>query len=196
LQALGEVKRHRAETPAERREAYEALIAQKRARMTALALPNEFDDPAVAAFIGRLSDLDGAGTGFEWHVARAGERIVSVYGGFERQGRLSGLVFSHDVSPDVAPASPGEFMVLSLAEHAFARGLEMLDYGVGEARYKTESCEIVEDLFDTAFAANVMGLAGAAAFRLARRVKRHVKQTPRLFDAARAVQRMMARGTR
>ena len=160
--------------------------------MAALDLFNEYDDPAVANFIFQLSELE-ENAGFEWHVAIAGERIVSVFAGLLRAGRLSGLFFSHDTAPEVASTSPGELMVLSLAEQAIARGLDTLDFGVGEARYKSESCEIEEPMLDAAFPATVIGFAGAAAFLLARRFKRRIKHSPRLFEAARSVQRLLFR---
>jgi CelD/BcsL family acetyltransferase involved in cellulose biosynthesis len=192
LQPLGAVALRRPETPADRRAAFDTLLAQKSARMAERELPNEFDDPAVVAFVARL-DAERAVTGFEWRLGLVGERIVSVYGGLARDGRLSGLVFSHDISADIAPGSPGEWLMLALADEAIGLGFDELDLGVGEARYKTEVCEIVEPLFDTAYPVTAIGILGAAAYRLQRRLKRRIKQTPALFDAARALQRFIVR---
>ena len=185
LEAFGPVSHVRARSEAERRAALAAFLDQKRARMAELSLRNAFDEAATRALVGALAGLDD----FELHFAKAGDRIVSVYGGLLRNGRLSGMLFSHDVAPDVAPSSPGEFLILALAEDAIGRGLQSLDFGVGEARYKSEACEIVEPLFDSAFAANWLGRLGSAAYLISRKLKRRVKQTPRLFDLARSAQR-------
>jgi CelD/BcsL family acetyltransferase involved in cellulose biosynthesis len=195
LEALGLVSHVRAQSETERRDAIAAFLEQKRARMLELALPNEFDQPATRALVADLSGLEGSGgdAGFELHFVRAGERIVSVYAGLLRHGRLSGLLFSHDVAPEVSAASPGEFLIHGLVQDAYARGLESLDFGVGEARYKSEACEIVEPLFDSAFAATLMGRLGASLYLIARKAKRRIKQTPKLFDRARSVQRWLFR---
>ena len=195
LGALGPLTAARAATPAARRAAFEAFLAQKRARMAALALPDEFEDPAMRAFVALLGGVesDEPEAGFDWFVASAGERIVSVFAGLERAGRLSGLLFSHDMAPEVAIGSPGEWLTHALVEDGIARGLEAIDFGVGEARYKAEICEIAEPQFDTAFATTAIGAAGALAFRWGRALKRHIKHSPRLFDAARAVQRLIVR---
>ncbi len=148
---------------------------------------------AVEAFLLRLAGDDADAAGFQWIVATVADRIISVLGGFEREGRFSGLVFSHDDFADVAPGSPGEWLVQGLIEDSFRRGLKEFDLGVGEARYKSSACEIVEPQFDTAFAVTLVGRAGAVAFRMARGLKRRIKQSPRLLGAARALQRLFVR---
>lgn len=188
LLAFGPVAFRRAETSEEKRLAFAALLAQKRARFSALKQPNEFDHPAVEAFLARLA---GGAAGFEWFVATAGERVVSVLGGFASERQFSGLVLSHDASAEIAPTSPGEWLVQAMAAQCAARGFDTLDFGVGEARYKAEACEIVVAQFDTAFAATWRGHLGAVLFRCGRRLKRRIKQSPRLFDAARRIQRFL-----
>jgi CelD/BcsL family acetyltransferase involved in cellulose biosynthesis len=71
-------------------------------------------------------------------------------------------------------------MVHAVVADAIARGFVAFDLGVGEARYKDEACEIVEPLFDSAFAFTFKGRFAAWAFLAARRVKRSVKRSARL----------------
>ena len=71
-------------------------------------------------------------------------------------------------------------MVQAVVADAIARGFAEFDLGVGEARYKDEACEIVEPLFDSAFAVTLKGRLAAWAFLAARRAKRSVKRSPRL----------------
>ena len=77
-------------------------------------------------------------------------------------------------------------LILEIARNAIERGLGVIDFGVGEARYKSEICETTEPLFDSAFAVSAAGRLGAAAFLLARRLKRQVKGDPRLYAFARS----------
>ena len=62
-------------------------------------------------------------------------------------------------------------MVQAVVADAIARGFAEFDLGVGEARYKDEACEIVEPLFDSAFAVTLKGRLAAWAFLAARRAK-------------------------
>ena len=94
--------------------------------------------------------------------------------------RQSGLFIGHDGDPEIARSSPGEIMVHAVVADAIARGFSEFDLGVGEARYKNEACEIVEPLFDSAFAVTLKGRLAAWTFLAARRIKGAVKRSPRL----------------
>ena len=109
-----------------------------------------------------------------------GERIIAVFGALPGAERLSGLFIGHDGDPEIARSSPGEIMVQAVVADAIARGFAEFDLGVGEARYKDEACEIVEPLFDSAFAVTLKGRLAAWAFLAARRAKRAAKRSPRL----------------
>jgi CelD/BcsL family acetyltransferase involved in cellulose biosynthesis len=186
LEALGAIFHQRAETPEARRAALDAFFAQRRASMGARNLPNEFEAPDNVAFIERLA---GAEPALELHALKVGERIVSVFGGLCAHGRLSGLIFSHDISEDVAAASPGELMLAEIVRDAIRRNLAEFDLGVGEARYKSECCEVAEPLIDAAFAATFFGRVAASLFLQMRALKRRVKRSPRFLELARLAQR-------
>ncbi len=190
LGALGHVAHRRLHDAAERRAALDAFLAQKRARTAALGLANEFDDPAHVAFLERLASDRDDGAALELHALAAGDRLVAVFGALEAHGRLAGLLFSHDIAEDVAPASPGKLLVAEIVRDSIARGLQELDFGVGEAPYKSECCETVEPLFDSAYPATLAGHLAAGVFLAARRAKRIVKQNPALFERALSVERL------
>ena len=159
-----------------RRLAFEAFLAQKRARMRERRLPDEFTRASTRALIERLAELDvgsGRAPQFEFHTLSAGERIVAVFGGFLTHDRLSGLIFSHDIRPDVAPMSPGELLIAEIVRDAHARGLAAFDLGIGEARYKSEVCEVIEPLVDAAYGSGPIGRIAASLYLLARGAETH-----------------------
>ena len=168
----------------------DAFLPQKRARMRALGLPNEFDGEPTAALLTRLSGGDAPL--LELHALRVGQRIVATFAGFSDGVRLSGLFLSHDMDPAVAASSPGELLILAVVRDAIERGLAAFDLGVGEARYKNECCETTEALFDSVLAVSFAGRAVAAAFLAGRRVKQRIKQSPRLFRLALRARRFVA----
>jgi CelD/BcsL family acetyltransferase involved in cellulose biosynthesis len=187
LEAIGPVSAQRARAPEEIREVLGAFLAQKRGRARALRMPSEFDRGPEIAMLERLA----ADALMELHALRVGGRIIAVFGGLADAHRLHGLVLSFDAAHDVAPSSPGEQLVIEMARDAIARGFSEFDLGVGEARYKNECCERTEPLFDIAFPITPLGRLGATAFLGLRRVKKRVKQSPRLYALALRLQRWL-----
>ena len=150
LELIGPLAHLRAGGADEARVVIDAFLPQKRARMRALGLPNEFDGEPTTALLTRLSGGDAPL--LELHALRVGERIVATFAGFSDGVRLSGLFLSHDIDPAVAASSPGELLIVEVVRDAIERGLAAFDLGVGEARYKNECCETTEALFDSALA--------------------------------------------
>lgn len=194
LQCLGPLNYRRALDAREARMLLDAFFVQKRARMRELKLPAEFEDEPTIALLRRLTAFAGIGKpapALELHGLRAGARIVAVFGGFAFNGRLSGAFISYDLDPSVAASSPGELLIQEIVRDAIDRGLTGFDLGVGEARYKSECCETTEILFDSAFAVSTIGRLSATAFLVGRRIKRRVKQSPRLYAMALSAQRFL-----
>jgi CelD/BcsL family acetyltransferase involved in cellulose biosynthesis len=190
LRAIGPLTHLRASRADEARAVIDAFLPQKRARMHALGLPNEFDGEPTAALLTRLSSGDAPV--LELHALRVKERIIATFAGFSDGVRLSGLFLSHDMDPGIAASSPGELLIMEVVRDAIERGFTAFDLGVGEARYKNGCCEITEALFDSALPISVAGRVAAAAFLAARRMKQRLKQSPRLFRIALRARRFLS----
>jgi len=189
LGEIGPVAHSRATRADQVRDVIEAFLPQKRARMQALGLPNEFDGEPTIALLTRLSG--GEASVLELHALRAGERIVATFVGLSDGVRLSGLFLSHDMDPLVAASSPGELLIMEVVRDAMERGLQSFDLGVGEARYKNHCCETAEALFDSALAVSAVGRVAAALFFAGRGVKQRIKRSPRLYRLATRVRRYL-----
>jgi CelD/BcsL family acetyltransferase involved in cellulose biosynthesis len=182
LEAIGPLRHSRARDQDEVRAVIDAFLPQKRARMRALGLRDEFDGEPTIALLDGLSSGDAPI--LELHALRAGERIVATFVGLTDGARLSGLFLSHDTDPAVAASSPGELMIIEVVRDAIERGLSSFDLGIGEARYKSECCETTEALFDSALGVSTAGRLVATAFLAGRRLKQRIKRSPRLFRLA------------
>jgi CelD/BcsL family acetyltransferase involved in cellulose biosynthesis len=176
LEATAPLVHARASGAQEIDRALAAFHAERRARTEALGVPDPYASAAAQNFLARLAG-EGA---LELHTMLLGERIIAVFGALPGAERLSGLFIGHDGDPEIARSSPGEIMVQAVVADAIARGFVEFDLGVGEARYKDEACEIVEPLFDSAFAVTLKGRLAAWGFLAARRAKRAFKRSPRL----------------
>ncbi len=166
-----------------------AFHAERRARTLALGVPDPYASAAAQAFLAELA----YGGALELHTLSHGDRIIAVFGALPGAERLSGLFIGHDGDPEIARSSPGEIMVQAVVADAIARGFAEFDLGVGEARYKDEACEIVEPLFDSAFAFTLKGRFAAWAFLAARRAKRSAKRSPRLKALHARLRRLLGR---
>ncbi|MGA2494705.1 MAG: GNAT family N-acetyltransferase [Roseiarcus sp.] len=176
LEAMAPLVHSRAAGQQEINRALAAFHAERRARTVALGVPDPYALPAAQAFLAELA-RDGA---LELHTLSHGDRVIAVFGALPGAARQSGLFIGHDGDPEIARSSPGEIMVQAVVADAIARGFAEFDLGVGEARYKGEACEIVEPLFDSAFAFTLKGRLAAWTFLAVRRAKRSVKHSPRL----------------
>jgi CelD/BcsL family acetyltransferase involved in cellulose biosynthesis len=191
LEATAPLVHSRAAGTQEIDRALAAFRAERRARTEALGVPDPYASAAAQEFLARLAG-EGA---LELHTMAHGGRIIAVFGALPGVERLSGLFIGHDGDPEIARSSPGEIMVHAVVADAIARGFAEFDLGVGEARYKNEACEIVEPLFDSAFAVTLKGRLAAWAFLAARRAKGAVKRSPRLKALVARLRRLGGRSS-
>ena len=189
LEATAPLIHRRAAGAQEIDRALAAFRAERRARTEALGAPDPYASPAAQEFLAQLA----RGGALELHTLSHGDRIIAVFGALPGAERLSGLFIGHDGDPKIARSSPGEIMVHAVVADAIARGFAAFDLGVGEARYKDEACEIVEPLFDSAFAVTLKGRLAAWAFLVARRAKRAAKRSPRFRAVLARLRRLRGR---
>ncbi len=183
LETMGPLAHRRAADSDEVERVLCAFHQHKRARLRSHGIADAYESAEARAFLRRLAHcgLAEGAPRLELHALFVADRIVATFGALCAGDRLSGLFLSYDSDPEIARSSPGELMVHAVVREAIARGLEVFDLGVGEARYKDDACEMQEELFDSAFAVTSLGRVAALAFRLRQRAKRRIKRSPRLL---------------
>ncbi|MGJ3264532.1 MAG: GNAT family N-acetyltransferase [Salinarimonas sp.] len=190
LAQLGPVAASRATSAAEVGRTLEAFFALKSRRMGALGLPNPFDDRGTRDFLRAAADPDGPGRPAMtlWRLC-VGERIAAVFGAACDGVRASGMITAFDDAPEIARATPGDLLMLSVIEELRAEGYDSFDLGVGEARYKGHFCDRTEEMLELTLPVSIAGRAFAAKAGVAGRVKRWAKGSPGVAAA-------LARGRR
>ncbi len=179
-----------AATAADRARVLEEFFRQRLQRFRAQGITSNFDDPQMRVFLQRAAAPGADGTGLELHYLAAGERIVAVYGGAAQAGRWSGMFNAFDTDPEVAKNSPGELLLMKVIAAQCLAGCSQFDLGVGEARYKARFCGTALPLFDSIIPATPIGWLFAKATAGALRLKRQIKQDPRLFRWAKRLRRV------
>jgi CelD/BcsL family acetyltransferase involved in cellulose biosynthesis len=185
LRQSGEVAHVVAGSAAEAGPMLKALLAQKLAQARAGGPPDAYASAHAQAFLRRLCE---SGL-LELQALTLNGRVIAAFGALRGDATLCGLILSRESDPEIARHAPGRLLLHAVVASAIARGLTRFDLGVGEARYKSEFCEIAEPLFDAFIPASPLGRAATAAFRLARAAKGRIKRSPRLLAIAEAIRR-------
>ncbi len=170
-----------------------ALMQQKTQRFTDMGVSPLFASAGMRAFVERLAAETGDGA-LELHALSAGERIVATYAGFTRGGRFSAMLNSFDMDEAIARSSPGDLLLHALLRNLVDRKMTHFDLGAGEARYKQSVCDETIELFELVVPVTVKGALAAPLLTQVIRLKRWVKQMPRLASLYFALRRGMARG--
>ncbi|AWN37959.1 GNAT family N-acetyltransferase [Methylobacterium radiodurans] len=191
-ESLGPLAYVRAETPEERAACLEAFHAQKAVRLAALGLSNPYADPAIRAFLERAAA--GPDPAMEIHalVASRSGRVLATFAGAVDAARFSGMLTAFDPDPEVARSSPGDLLLQHLVRDQTARGRRSLDLGLGEARYKQNTCDEIIAIAQPVLPVTLRGRAYALAAAGFIRVKRRIKRDPRLLGLIGRLRRLRA----
>jgi CelD/BcsL family acetyltransferase involved in cellulose biosynthesis len=184
LAALGDLRYFRAAGAEEKAKVLDAFFAHKAGRAEFRLGQGELD--ALRAFYAALAAGEG---GAELHALAVGDRIVAVLGAGANGGRLHGMFISYDPDPEIARSSPGEILLTRVLRDACARNFAAFDLGVGEARYKADFCDEVEELADALYAPTALGRLALPVFALAAAAKRTIKANPTFFALAKRIRR-------
>lgn len=177
-----------ARTPEEIARCMDAFFAQKREYMAGMKIPNPFDEPGVTAFL-RAAAAEHV---LEIHALECEGEVLALYAAVADDKRISTMISSYTASEN-ARYSPGIITISHIVANAAERGYEIMDLGVGEAEYKFVYCDEKEELFDSFLPLSKTGHAIVPLLRAQANLKRFVKTTPALWQAAKAVRGLFAR---
>jgi CelD/BcsL family acetyltransferase involved in cellulose biosynthesis len=159
------------------------LIEQKSQSFAAMGVGSIFERPGHYAFYDRLA-TEPAMRGIV-HVSRldVGTQTVAANLGLIFRGRYYHLLASHD-GGELSKFGPGMAHLHDLLRTAIERGCRFFDFTLGDERYKQEWCDAPITLYDHVRPMTVRGMIAAAWIFAVGRIKRFVKQTPAVWDAA------------
>ena len=177
------------DTPAEERPAALAtFFDQKRLRFAALSMPNPFADAGIEAFLLALFSAPEVDTRLYRIVS--GDSCKALMGGIVENGVFWGMFSSFSDDAD-AEVSPGELLLWHLVEYLSAEGLDVLDLGPGEERYKRSWCDRLVQQYDAILPLTRAGSLYLAAAIMRRRLVFRVKTSPRLKRIAQSARRRL-----
>ena len=194
LEKVGPVAFTRAET-ADQAEAVLSAFLGQRAERASDGLPNAYSRPSAVAFVRRLAGLDAPVfvPTLRLYGLRCGAAFAATFGALDEGGHLSGMLTSFSADPALARFSPGELLLHDVIARASAEGRKGLDLGIGDGRYKRETCETEVPLVEAYVPLTAAGALAAQAERWRSGVKRGLKANPRAMDLLRRLRAIVAR---
>lgn len=182
LAQLGRPTFHKARSRDGVDRALASFLAQKAERFAVLGVPNPFARPGVAEFLraASLAGLEQGQPAIELHWLELDDEPVAVFGAASDGTRLSGMLLSFTPDAAIARCSPGILLLDAVVEDAARRGLEVLDLGPGEARYKRQFAGQRDDLYEVVLPVTAMGHLTSRALQVARASKRAARRCSEL----------------
>ena len=188
LGEMGEVKFVNPDSSTETGATLETLIAQKSKQFGRMGVPDIFARPGYVPFFRELAAARQL-----VHISRldVGETWAAVNFGLTYNGCYYHVLAAYD-DGDVSRFGPGAAHLRELLKRATELGFKRFDFTIGDEPYKRDWCEAEQQLFDHSAAATLRGVP-TTAFALAwRSIKRTIKHTAFLWNAAVRVRSALA----
>lgn len=161
------------------------MLRQKSAALRRLGARDLCADPRHVDLIDKLCARHVASGFVQFWALEIGAHIVATMCGLSHRGRYYGLMRSYDAA--YARYSPGTLLQHRMIEWCAAHDIHTVDFTIGDEDYKNAWCDQELRLYDCVYGTSWRGHLMAPALRLARQLKRRIKQSPRLFGIARAL---------
>ena len=172
-------------------EALDTFFVQKAQSFAHMGVDNLFAQPGYREFYRDLAT--NAATRHLVHVSRldVGTIQAAINLGLMFRGCYYHVLASYD-GGEVSKYGPGAAHLHDLMRHAIDNKCNVFDFTVGGERYKTDWSDTKLNLFDHVAAASWRGWPAAIGFAALSRLKRWIKQTPAVWDAATKVRAFVA----
>jgi CelD/BcsL family acetyltransferase involved in cellulose biosynthesis len=197
LTALGTIQHVIAKDKAAAEAVLATFYTQKALRFRTLGIPNPFEEASIQGFIHEASTtrlLEGT-PAIELHALTVNEKIIAIYGGAVDHTRFSGMFNSFDAADEeISKCSPGDLLLLKIIQDQCARGRQILDLGVGEARYKSSFCNEICLLYNAFLPVTRLGRFYVGTIERYSGMKRRIKQTPWIWNSVRKAQAFWHKG--
>ena len=175
--------------------AMERMIRDKRRWFAEKGIHDCFADPSICEFFKQLAMMpeDGDAPQLKLFELTVDGNSVATNLGIVHDNIFYGLV-SSTTDGSLLRYSPGNILFLRLVEQLAEQGIERVDCGAGEEANKLRWCTIERQRMHTIVPVTVKGRIYTASLRTALAAKLHIKQSPRLWTAAKRLRQLTGVG--
>ncbi|MCP4979136.1 MAG: GNAT family N-acetyltransferase [Gammaproteobacteria bacterium] len=195
LEERGKLVFEVAQTEAEINLFLDAMISQKSESYKILGVRNLFSQAGYPDFFQHLSDQHAGDAFVHLSALRLDGQIIATHWGLVYKKRFYHLLpsYSHD---EYTRFSPGNILLRKLFEWCIQNGIEVYDFTVGDESYKLLWSGQNLELFDYYKAKNLKGIFYIFPLKLIKKLKRSIKQQPRILKLAYQTRMLIARAGR
>ena len=166
-------------------------LAQKGRQFEAMGVRDAFADAETRKWLLAMATMPPTSTTpLKLFGLRLDDRYIAIWGVGLDGSLVSGMMTSYFDDARIARTSPGELLLEWLVQRLCAEGRMQFDFGVGEAHYKTLWSDVTIPLFDSYIGVTLKGRLLAGALTARSKLKRKIKQSPRLLAVAKRMQRV------
>ncbi len=193
LGGLGKLSFQIAREPAMIERMLEALGAQKSLRLQEKGAADLFAIPGLRDFLQDLTLTQQ--NRVQLAALTLDDQIIAVHWGALYRGRFYFLLPALDTG-DFASFSPGSLLINHLIEWAFAEGLDLFDFTIGDESYKASWCERHEPIYETVLAISPRGHVATRLLELDALIRQRIRSQPWLYATAAAIRQRLAAARR
>ena len=189
LAAHGQIQFATAADASEALSTLQVLIEQKSAAFARRGIGNIFSRAGYTEFYRDLATDPQTRSLVHISALRVGDTVAATNFALTFKERYY-YVLSSYTDGEMARLGPGAAHLHELFRYAIERGFGVFDFTIGDEPYKRDWCDRAEPLYDMVAVISWRGLAAATPLLAFSRLKRAIKQNPRLwslFSKARAL---------
>jgi CelD/BcsL family acetyltransferase involved in cellulose biosynthesis len=191
LKRLGELSYEVPQSAGEIDTSLSALFEQKNAFFADCGIASFLKKPGYTDFYRQMAKAHAGSGLIDVSHLRVGEEIAATNWGARFRGHYYYVLGGFTTSPS-GKYSPGSLFLLDLLEKETKAGnIHTFDFSIGDEAYKDDWCELHFPLYDYKAASSLKGLLALVPLRLAARLKRFLKQSPRAWALAQSVRKRL-----
>lgn len=184
LAKFGEIKFATADEAGDIGQTLDALIEQKKGLFASLGIGNLFEKPGYRDFYRDLASDPKCRDLVHVSSVKMGSTIVATSFGLTFHGNYD-YVLAGYTGGELESCSPGTIHLQELMRYFLERGFNTFDFNIGDAPYKREWCDLELKLYDHVAPVTLKGWSAAVVLKLARALKRFIKQNPSIWPMVR-----------
>jgi CelD/BcsL family acetyltransferase involved in cellulose biosynthesis len=192
LQEHGLVEFVTAQSPAQIDRFLANMIAQKARSYLEMGVENLFESKEVCDFFNIIS-AHTCSTGFvHLSALMIDDRIIATHWGLVYKKRFYHLYPTYELS-ELTKYAPGGLLMWHLFEWCIDNDVDIYDFTIGDEPYKDQWCDQELNLYDHYQGVTALGVCYAWIFKTACVLKRKIKQTPVLWEAAQVLRTYLSK---
>lgn len=191
LRRLGELAYEVPQNADEIDASLDALFEQKNAFFAECGITSFLKKPGYTDFYRQMAKAHAQSGLIDVSHLRVGGEIAATNWGARFRGHYY-YVLGGFTTSESGKYSPGSLFLLDLLEKETREGnIHTFDFSIGDEAYKDDWCELHFPLFDYKAASSLKGLLALLPLRLAARIKRFLKQSPRAWALTQTIRKRL-----